>query len=436
MPRERPASLKGRLLRAAAGWLVLALFTAGLFIHALLARFVTAQFDARLEAVALSLMASAAFDEEGLLRLERALADPAFDRVRSGWYWQIADETGVLLASRSLWDDELTETDRGPGGEPLHRLQRRFTAPGSAESLVLTVAGPRAEIEAALADVRRPLILALSVLGLGLLAAIGLQVRWGLQPLARLQRDLRAVREGRSERLAEPGVAEIQPLVAELNALLAHNRAVVERARTHVGNLAHALKTPLAVLATAAHRPAADPELAPAVQRLQRLIEHQLKRARAAAAPDQLGLRAPLRPVVDELARLMARVHAGKGLKWSLDVPERLAFAGDRRDLEELLGNLMDNAGKWAETTVWVAAHPVSERWLEIEVRDDGPGLPEAERERVCQRGVRLDESTPGDGLGLAIVADLADLYGGELMLETATPHGLRAALRLPAVPA
>ncbi|MGH6878431.1 MAG: ATP-binding protein, partial [Rhizomicrobium sp.] len=280
------------------------------------------------------------------------------------------------------------------------------------------------------------LIWSFAILGLGLMGAIFVQVRIGLQPLNRVSAALARIRDGKARRLVGRFPAEIAPLASELNSLIEHSAEVVGRARTHVSNLAHFLKTPLSVLASEA---AAHPgPLADAVMRqvatMRRQVDHYLSRARAAGALDVLGNRTPVRPVIDDLARTLSRIHAARALAIDVDVPHDLAFRGERQDLEEMAGNLIDNACKWAEARVAVSARKSTGAAFELCVNDDGEGLDAEERARVGARGERLDETIPGSGLGLAIVSDIAKLYGGSLRLGESRLGGLEARLALPAI--
>jgi signal transduction histidine kinase len=276
------------------------------------------------------------------------------------------------------------------------------------------------------------------VLAAGLLAAAALQVSAGLRPFRPLRAALAAVREGRRSRVEGRHPPELQPLVDEVNALLGHQEAVIERARTQAGNLAHGLKTPLALVANEADElerqgmTAPGERLRAAVGSMGRLVDVHLARARMAAAPNVLGMRTPVAPVAERVVRTLRRLHAERPLEVELDVAPELAFAGDAEDLSELLGNLVDNGCKWGRTRVEVAARREGRR-LHLEVADDGPGLDAAHSARALSRGQRLDEAVPGDGLGLSIVRELAALYGGAVRLERAPLGGLRAVVELPA---
>jgi signal transduction histidine kinase len=314
-------------------------------------------------------------------------------------------------------------------------LVRAITLPGAEGPLLYAVAGDRGEIELDRQGFNRLLSLALAILFVGVLGAVLVQVRFGLEPLRRMGRALGAIRGGATARLEGDFPAEIEPLAAELNALLDHNEALVERARTHVGNLAHGLKTPLSVLTNEAGR--SQGPLAELVGRqvalMRRQVDHHLARARAIATGSILGARTDVLPVLDDLGRTLERIYADKGLAIELACAPELAFRGARQDLEEMLGNLMDNACKWAAARVSVRADAAPGQVLQIAIEDDGPGLPPSRRAEVLERGRRLDEQVPGTGLGLAIAADLAQLYGGRLVLDAASTGGLRALLVLPA---
>ena len=280
------------------------------------------------------------------------------------------------------------------------------------------------------------------MLGLALLAAAVVQVEVGLRPLARLRRELAAVRGGLRKRFATEAVpVEVEPLTQDLNLLLEHSEAVLARARVQAGNLAHALKADLTVLANEVRElaPANVAEMAPRLEarleRMRRHLDHHMARARAAAARGVPGVSTEVATVVAGLVRTLERLHAERGLAIEVGLSDGLRFGGEREDLQEMLGNLMDNACKWARRRVRVVGHAEGRDALLLAVEDDGPGLPAERRAALPVPGVRLDESVPGTGLGLAVVRDLAELYGGTLRLDEAEAElgGLRAELRLPA---
>jgi signal transduction histidine kinase len=296
------------------------------------------------------------------------------------------------------------------------------------------VAGDISETEANIALFNRTLRWSIALFSLGLIAAMLIQVRVGLMPLRAVSEALARIREGRARRLEGEFPSEIAPLATELNSLISHSSEVVGRARAHVANLAHFLKTPLTVLANEAQT--ASGPLAETVSRqvtvMRRQVDHYLARARAAGALDVLGSRTEVAPVLNDLARVLKRMHAEKELAIQVNVPSSLAFRGEREDLEEMTGNLIDNACKWAHRNIRVDAAPLDGAKFSLRVSDDGPGLEPEERARAMQRGERFDESVPGTGLGLAIVRDIAKLYGGNIALDESPMGGLEVRLELP----
>ncbi len=446
-------SLAFRLVAAAALWITVALAAGGVLISALFRDSVERSFDSRLTVHLESLVAVSEQDATGAIVLTRSPGEPQFELPYSGWYWQISDYQGAaLLRSRSLWDEVLdipvpseqggmqSIEATGPGGEILRVRVMDITLPdmpADASPLRFAVAVERTALRAELRPFNLALLWSLGALGLGLVAAVAVQVGVGLRPLRRIRAALADIRGGRTERMQGDWPDEVQPLITELDGLLDHNAEVVERARTHVGNLAHALKTPLAVLGNEGERkggPRGD-AVDRQVTTMRRWIDHYLGRARTAATGTVLGARTPVGPVVDDLRRTLLRIHVDGGLAITVGaagVGGAATFRGERQDLEEMLGNLMDNGCKWAVKRVDVSVLTRGDR-LTVIIDDDGPGLPADSREDALGRGRRLDEAAPGSGLGLAIVADIAGLYGGAVKLGESPSGGLRAELDLPA---
>lgn len=432
-------SIRGRLLWLSALWLSAALIAAYLIIGGVLHRFVTDRFDAEMGAVADALMVGTGADGSGLAQLVDGPTDPRFTRPLSGWYWQIAADGTPFALSESLFETPLAVANMaettgasvpGPDGAPLRVMQRAFTIPGSTEALLATVTAPQAEIDAALAVVRRPLALTLATLGLGLALAVLVQVTAGLSSLGRMGRSLREVREGRATTLPRPEVAELQPLVHEMNALLAQNRDQLARSRDQIGNLAHALKTPL--MALQGELAAGDPGQA-VIARMDRQIGWHLKRARSAGGGRVLGQVTPLAPVIDDILLVLNRQLLDRGITVRRDIPAPLNLPLEQEDAQEILGNLLENAAKWAESRIDIRAAQQAGQ-IRLTIADDGPGLADADFARALSRGTRLDERGPGAGLGLSIVADLAALNGGGLQLgRDPDLGGLSARVTLPA---
>lgn len=464
--RKPPAawqqSLRLRLLLGTLFWIVCTILVAGSGLSALFRQHVQAQFQAELGIHLDQLTTQLTVTPQGQPQLTLPLSEPRFGRPYSGYYWQIdaispADRSAVqtLLRSRSLWDvvlavptDVLAQGDMhvhevaGPQGRLLRLVERSVRVEegpdGTSHTLRLLVAADAALMADPVSRFNGALWLALAMLGGGLVLAAVVQVSVGLTPLRALRRALARVRNGETQRLNGDFPLEVMPLVAEFNTVLAHNAEVVARARTHAGNLAHALKTPLSVLANAAQAATGrDPDLARMVQDqvgvARRQVDYHLARAQAAAATRVPGAKTALLPVVQGLVRAMHRMHAQRGI--TVDVrawPDALAFRGEAQDLQEMLGNLLDNACKWATRRVEISAHGDGST-LTLVLDDDGAGLDAQQREAVMNRGVRADEQVPGSGLGLAIVNDLARLYGSQVALRDSPLGGLRAALTLPA---
>ena len=423
-------SIRGRMLAWSAGLTLGALVVAWFALSAVLADFVNRRLDAELTAAARGVMAAAGWDAAGAFAVLPPPADARFERPLSGWYWQVSDGAAVLARSPSLVTGDLG-TDgagrTGPDGAALVAHVAGFTAPGDGRRLTATVTLPEAEAAAELAAIRRPLALALAVLGAALLVAQVLAVRAGLLDLTRFARAVASVRDGRSETLPPANAAELRPLSDELSRLIAANAAQVARARAHAGDLAHALKTPLAVLANRA-----GPEDAALIDRMDRIIRWQLKRACAAAAGLDPTAHAAVAPVLADVALVLTPEARRRGVTLEVTARDAPDFKGDAEDLAEIADTLAENAVKWAQACVRLAAEPCAEG-LRITVTDDGPGIPEADRARLLNRGARLDETAPGYGLGLAIATDRVAAYGGRLDLDQAKGGGLAVTVTLPA---
>jgi signal transduction histidine kinase len=451
-------SLSLRLIASAALVSLVLLAAAGLLLAQLFQAALERNFDARLKAVLDGLLANVELAENGAPAMPTELADTRFTLPLSGWYWQVSPPLGKdlpELASPSLLEQRLspplTELARrdaegvahfyltDQNGIRLRAIEQRFKLFGSEDEFSFLVAGNFDELKAEADAFRQTLVTVLALLGLGLLLAIFVQVRFGLRPLAALQRRLTQIREGKAERLEGHYPKEIQPVADELNLLIQSNSEIVERARTQVGNLAHALKTPLSVLTNEARLhpgPLADKVLEQAAT-MRDQVSLYLDRARRAARAQTLGAVTEVEPVLAALARTLQRIHQDKGVTIEVRCPPAAKFRGERQDLEEMAGNLLDNACKWCRGRILVEVRQDmadGRPWLEIWVGDDGPGLPPDKRAEAMKRGRRLDETKPGSGLGLSIVTETAAMYGGKLRLDQSPLGGLASVLRLPAV--
>ena len=461
------SSLRFRLLAATVLALSVALLLAGLLLSGFFKQEVERQFEATLRQQLDQLTSSLEFNPAGeLLPTVQALPDPRWQRPYSGLYWQI-DGPGNVQRSRSLWDatlalpaDPLSDGEvhahqsAGPQGARLLVLERSVHAPDSpANSLRVAVAADTRSTQDAVKRFGNVLIFSLSALLLLLVLAAFAQVYVGLRPLRSLEQALKDVREGRLQALQGHFPQEIQTLTEDFNRVLERHAATLARARQQAGNLAHAVKTPLAVLSqavTPSQTGSAGTSSAQLVQLVNvqvalanRHIDWHLARARSAESQRLPGQRTPVAPALAGLVRVMQRVHAARELHIELDLPEPadpadagLVFAGEEQDLQEMLGNLLDNACKWARHSVRVQAQALPRGkaggQVLVRIEDDGSGIDESLRLQVMSRGVRADESVPGSGLGLAIVADLVALYGGRLELGRSALGGLKVELLLP----
>ncbi len=450
-------SLRLRLLIGTLFWIVVSIIAAGWGLGGLFRQHVTQQFHHELQTHLDQLTAHLALDAAGQPVLSQALSDPRLRRPYSGLYWQIdriatdtAPAKGAVLRSRSLWDQTLRippdaladgaihqHRTAGPEGATLGMLERSVQLDGV--SLRLAVAADETLMIEPIERFNVALWLALGILGLGLALAALVQVFVGLAPLRKLQAALARVRDGEVQRLEGRFPKEIMPLVDDFNRVLAQNAEVVARARTQAGNLAHALKTPLSVLANAAAGKD-DPlarQVLNQVDSARKQVDYHLARAQAAATARLPGARTPVATIIDGLVRTMRHIHAARELELRVQpIPADLSFRGEAQDLQEMLGNLLDNACKWAAHRVEIEARMEQDQQQDrivIQIDDDGIGIAAEQRQAVLQRGVRADQQAPGNGLGLAIVADLAALYDSQMTLTASELGGLCVSLSLPA---
>jgi len=449
-------SLAFRLFASAAAWTLVVLPVTAILLVSLYREAVERNFDARLNVYLTSLVASTTEGSGAKPKEPANLGEPIFTIPLSGWYWQIKPLDGAarpVFVSDSLLDQQLklpsqnavppdTSLTRrayadGPEQQRLRVVEREIRPAGlNSTPYSYAVAGDAAEIDRDLAGFTTMLIAALAVLGLGLLVATFFQVRFGLQPLRAVRQDLAQIRSGEAEKLEGELPVEIRPLQQELNALIQSNREIVDRARTHVGNLAHALKTPLSVISNEArtHQGPLSDKVVEQAEIMRTQITHHLDRARVAARSSVIGDITEVAGVLQALKRTLDRIYEERGLDLEVFCGDELRFQGEKQDFEEMIGNLLDNACKWARSRVKAEARRLDgAASFMVVVDDDGPGLTGDERAKIGKRGQRLDESKPGSGLGLSIVADLAHLYKGRLELEPSPEGGLRARLELPA---
>lgn len=442
-----PGSLTQRMILLAAAWIIPLLLIGGFALDRVLTAAITRNFDAQLDYALKAMIAAADIGPEGEVRFIRAPGDQRFFEPYSGLYWQVSARGVEAFRSRSLWDRALTpEVNRGctelcsgmsPAfrDEPLRVLQRDVVLPRSPVRFHFQIAQSTRDLELQIGTLRTTLLWSLTALGGGLLLLAALQSVYGLWPLRKVSRALAAIRSGEATRVSDDFPPEINPLVAELNDLLGHNEKQAEAARMHAGNLAHALKTPMSVLlneARGTEGPLAEAVLAQTTM-MRRHVDHHLARARAAGRRTASASRAEVWPSLERLARTIAVIHAEKGVSIDLDGTKEAVFRGERQDLEEMVGNLLDNAAIYGGGRVFVTVGKAA-GFVELGIEDDGPGISEADRDTLFERGARLDTGKPGTGLGLAIVRDVAEIYGGSVALgESEDLGGLLVTLRLPA---
>jgi len=448
-------SLAQRLVLLAVGWSFGALLVTAILLAFLFQRAAIHRVDETLNDLNANLLAYSTVADGQVFAPpftdERAL------RTFSGRYWEIAEPTAdgkvrPIARSHSLFDSlmptppdlaarlnanpgrRIAYAARGPQGEPLRVRAQQNVLQDRKAPVIFLAAEDQSSIDRDVRDFVAATAAAFLLLGAGLVVAIAVQVRVGLRPLFELRSEVADVRRGKAQRLSEAYPSELMPLAQELNALVAHNQDVVERQRTHVGNLAHALKTPISVMIAEAHqRPGPLAELvARQTEAMQQQVDHHLRRARAAARTQGQGERTSVAEVLDELTRTLGRIFRDKGIRIDWDAEEDLFFLGERQDLLEIAGNAVENGCKWGASRVKVCAEATGPARFRLTVDDDGPGLPPDRRAEVLQRGARLDESAPGSGLGLSIVDELARAYGGSLVLADSSLGGLRLEVDLP----
>jgi signal transduction histidine kinase len=430
----------------AAVWITMLLGVGGLALVQVLDDTLTASFDEQLANNLNAMINAAELDEVGDVRLLRPLGDQRFAEPYSGLYWQVSGGGHAPFPSRSLWDRQLAlppgnqdcrtpckfESTQFPS-ETLRVIARSVRLPGAAQPFLFQVAQSSRDLDRQKARTRTVVGWSLGVLGIGLIVMVGLQSIYGLAPLRRVSKAIAAIRSGEARRVEAQFPVEVEPLVAEINELLAHGEAQSEAARRHAGNLAHALKTPMSVLIGEA-RGRDDPlarTIEAQVQVMRRHVDHQLARARAAGRRAASTARTPVWPSLEAIARTVGRIHQGKVLI-DLAGNREASFRGEQQDLEEMLGNLIDNAALHGGGRVFITVEANADQ-VRVLVEDDGKGIAPEQRSRLFERGERLDTDKPGTGLGLAIVKDVAELYGGSVALDSSEDlGGLLVTLTLP----
>jgi signal transduction histidine kinase len=441
---QSTGSLTRRMILTAAAWITILLIGGGAALDRVLVNSVEQNFDNQLEYVLTAMIASAEIGPDGEIRMNRPLGDQRFLEPNSGLYWQITGKGAMPFPSRSLWDRALSapanHNDQAVhfrnsnefADEPLRIAERAIKLPDSDIAWTFMVAQSRDSLDRQIIELRSVLVTSFLLLGLGLIILAALQTFYGLWPLRAVRKAIAQMRSGRESRVTDALPDEVMPMVNELNALLDHNEQQAEESRRHAGNLAHALKTPLTVIMNSAT--AQSPDLADTIIReattMRRQVDHHLARARAVGRRGHSHSRAQIWDSLESVERAVSRLYSHVRLDMAGD--KEISARVERQDLDEMLGNLIENAAKYGGGSVFVTVEDAGD-FVEMLIEDDGKGIPEAERERLFDRGARLDTGKPGTGLGLAIVRDVVEIYGGTVGLEESEDlGGLLVRLRLP----
>lgn len=441
---QSTGSLTRRMILTAAAWITILLIGGGAALDRVLVNSVEQNFDNQLEYVLTAMIASSEIDLVGEVRNNRRLGDQRFLEPNSGFYWQITSPGAMPYTSRSLWDRALQIPSNHEDesvhfrdsnefrDEPLRIAERQVYLPDSTRRWTFMVAQSRDSLDRQIIELRSVLVTSFLLLGLGLIILAALQTFYGLWPLRAVRKAIAQMRSGRESRVTDALPDEVMPMVNELNALLDHNEKQAEESRRHAGNLAHALKTPLTVIMNSAT--AQSPDLADTIIReattMRRQVDHHLARARAVGRRGHSQSRAQIWDSLESVERAVSRLYAHVRLDMAGD--KEISARVERQDLDEMLGNLIENAAKYGGGSVFVTVEDAGD-FVEMLIEDDGKGIPEAERERLFDRGARLDTGKPGTGLGLAIVRDVVEIYGGTVRLEESEDlGGLLVRLRLP----
>jgi len=438
-------SLTRRIIWLSIFWIVLALLATGLVLGQLYRDHIQEHYDAHVFTHVEELIAAIRTDDDGQVGLHREPTDPRFHRPGSGWYWEVLSGSHVQIKSASLADKQLdltgisfdenhgVQTAFGPDGDKLRAHVVHVSYAQEPGSLTFVATAPQFQITDDVQDFATHLMISFLVLAIGLSVAVVMQVRVALRPLKAIRQEISDVKSGTTERLSQSFPADVQPLVDELNFLLDHNEMLLRRARNQLGDLAHAVKNPLTVIRNEARNmdTTQGQMILEQTHIMANNIDHYLSRARIYGKKDAIGYRTSVRSVMDDLSYAVGHIYKDRNIDIDLLCVEDKWFRGESQDLEEMAGNLLDNACKWAQRQVTVRCESKDDH-LELIIEDDGPGIPDDELEGVLRRGRKLDDAKPGHGQGLGIVRDIAQLYGGSLTLTRSELGGLKAALRLP----
>ncbi|KOO03538.1 ATP-binding protein [Vibrio nereis] len=430
-------SLRSRLVFASIVWLTAMIIAAGITVPTQVFNYMVDDTTEQLAIYLDELSASIEVNEKGQLSLPTQLADPRFNQPYSGLYWSIQTDTD-LVRSRSLWDQRITfsGTENTPLGARLERLiliETTLYFPDYDGPISVRVGIDEQPIKQTVSKLMNQLWVILALLYFGILFIIVIQVLWSLNPLTQMRKELSQVRTGKKDSLDKDYPAEVSPMVSDLNALLFHYQELLERARNHSGNLSHALKTPLSVLKNEVNMLEEDTQhrFSLPLKQIQEQIDYHLGRTRMAGSKNILAVKTKPAERIDAISMAFDKVYADRGVTLINELDSEIEIAMDKSDFDEVVGNLLENAYKWSNNLIRVHSISNDNDVITILIEDDGPGIPEELLESAVQRGVRLDESTPGSGLGLNIACEIVHSYRGELSLSRSTMGGLKAAISL-----
>ena len=441
-------SLAVRLFFSATVWIILTLLSAGLLLSDLNKQNNQEAFDDRLNLLVETLIGGSKVDSSDGITVVTSIGDPRFFQPYSGWYWQINKGNKTLSRSRSMWDQVFTLDKRLIGGRTqfidsvgnnkeqvieqknLYIVEREISFPGLTEPITFILSGDTFEYKENIKNFDNTLSAILIFLGAGLMIAVFLQVRFGLLPLNKIKDALFKIRNGDKKKLEAKYPLEVQPLAIEINDLLEHNEKIVERARTHVGNLAHVLKTPLAVITNEIDKE--NKLLSNQIVLMRKHIDRYLKKAHLESVGKNIKSKIAFLQFMNKMILIFQKLYPDKEIELQKEFKEFFIY-GSLEDMEELVGNLIENACKWGKEKVKIRFENRGNNEVKILIEDDGPGLNQEQKNKVFTRGFRVDEQTPGSGLGLNIVKDIVEIYKGEIWLEKSSSlEGLRVNIVLP----
>ena len=441
-------SLAVRLFFSATVWIILTLLSAGLLLSDLNKKNNLEAFDDRLNLLLETLIGGSKVDSTEGITVVTSIGDPRFFQPYSGWYWQINKGAKTLSRSRSMWDQVFTLDKRLIGGRSqfvdsigknrkqviekknLYIVEREISFPGITQPITFILSGDTHEYRENIKNFDNTLSAILIFLGVGLMIAVFLQVNFGLLPLNKIKDALFKIRNGDKKKLEAKYPLEVQPLATEINDLLEHNEKIVERARTHVGNLAHVLKTPLAVITNEIDKE--NKLLSNQIVLMKKHIDRYLKKAHLESVGKNIKSKIAFLEFLNKMVLIFQKIYPDKEIELQKGFKEFFIF-GSLEDMEELIGNLVENACKWGRKKIKIKFENHGKNEVKILIDDDGPGLEQEQKNKVFTRGFRVDEQTPGSGLGLNIVKDILEIYKGEIRLEKSPSlGGLRVNIVLP----